>query len=150
MSLLKKLFGRGSADNDTLTPEQQGLLDRAQRTVQNYLNNGQAFPPFAMVLQRDGEVASFLPSGEFTSERDAFVGILQSLIPQARSGAIIAAVLVTPMAPPPGFSDASVMFDLEQRGKTRFAAMFPYRQGVSGLEYGEVVLRKMEPKLFAS
>jgi hypothetical protein len=150
MSFLKNLFGSKGAEPVKISDEQQRLLDQAQSTVRNYLQNGKMFPLFAMALQNDGEIGSFLQSEEFSSERDAFVGILQALIPLARQGAISAAVLVTPMAPPEGFDEASAMFDLEQRGKARFAAMLPYRRSEAGVEFGTVVFRKMEPKLFAS
>jgi hypothetical protein len=148
VSFLKKLFER--AESDTPSPEQQTLLERAKRTVHNYLENNKAFPLFAMALNDEGEITSFLPSEEFSNERDAFVGILKMLIPLARSGTITAAVLVTPMAPPEGFRESSAMFDLEQRGKSRFAVVLPYRSNGGRVEYGEITFRKMEPKLFPS
>jgi hypothetical protein len=150
MSFLKNLFGSKGSEPEKISDEQQRLLEHAQSTVRNYLTNGKMFPLFAMALQQDGEIGSFLPSEEFSSERDAFVGILQTLIPLARQGAISAAVLVTPMSAPEGFDEESAMFDLEQRGKARFAAILPYRKRAAGVEFGAIVFRKMEPKLFAS
>jgi len=150
MSLLKKLFGNGARKFDGLSAEQDALLEQAQRTVRNYLENGKAFPQFAMALHSDERINSYLPSEEFSTERDALVGILQTLIPLARSGVITAAVLVTPIAPPEGFNESAAMFDLEQRGKPRFGAVLPIRRSASGIEYGEMTFRKMEPKLFAS
>jgi hypothetical protein len=126
------------------------LLGRAENTVRGYVTEGHQFPFFAMALQGDGKVMSFLPSEEFESEREAFVGLLQSLVPQAKSGAITANVLVTPMDPPPGHNDRSALFDLEQVGGSRVLALLPYRNGPSGVEFGQMTFQPAPAKLFAA
>ena len=149
ISFLKSLFKSQEPSQPGLSADQQVLLARAESTVRGYVNDGHEFPFFAMALQSNGEVMSFLPSDEFESERDAFVGLLQSLIPQAKSGAITANVLVTPMDPPPGHSDRSAMFDLEQARGSRVLALLPYRNGPSGVEFGQMTFQRAPAKLFA-
>jgi hypothetical protein len=114
------------------------------------LDNREQFPPFAMAIQRDGEVMSYLPSEEFQSEKEAFVGTIRSLIPLARGRTITAAVLVTSMPGAAEGEESSIMFDLEQADLPRKLARLPYRSSQTGIEYGQMTFRDAKAKLFAS
>jgi hypothetical protein len=132
-----------------LSPEQQTLLAKAESTVRNYISNGREYPLFAMSVRSNGEVISTLASDEFTDKKEALVELLKSLIALARTGAIRANVLVTPMDPIPGYEQRPAVFDLEQRGAKRVIVVIPYKKGPSGWEFGAKEYRLAEPKLFA-
>lgn len=150
MSLLNRFFGKSDKTEVKVTTDQNMLLEKAYVTVRNYLVAEKPFPLFAMALQRNGEVMSYLPTEEFAGPKEAVVGLLQTLIPLARAKDITAAVIVTPMEPPPGFSESSAMFDLEQIDAPRVLGVLPYRYGPSGVEFGQMSFQKAQGKLFAS
>ena len=148
MSLFGKLFGKSSAQS--LSAQQEMLFTNARTTVENYLRANKPFPLFAVALKRSGEIESFLPSDEFGDERAKVVGLLQTLIPLARSRQITAAVIVTPIEAPPGFADASAMYDLEEADGHRFLGVMPYRFGNDGVEFGQMTFKSAPGKLFAA
>lgn len=137
------------AQQPPLTNEQEQLLKRAETTVRNYTNAGKPFPLFAMAIEADGQLMSYLPTEEFSDSKAALVGVLKDLIPKARDGRIKANVLVTPMAPEPGTDTHFAVFDLEQRGVPRLIVMLPYRGVGKHATYGERQFKRgAPPKLF--
>ena len=131
---------------DTLSPEQEALLQRAKGTVQKYLEHGKSVPVFAIALQSDGGINSLLASDEFTNPDDAFASLLNMLGLLAQDGMITTAVLVPPVLDE--LRDSVVLFELEQRGGSRFGVVLPYTTNdAGGIAYGAHAIREITPML---